>query len=243
MMKLTIDGSRSRPPRARRCSIPRSMRGSSSGTFCKHLDLEAVGGCRLCAVEVNGSRLAVPACKTQVEEGVGRLPRRLRRPRTQDGHGAHSRHPPLGLHRLPWVRHLRVAVYVPIPWRFSAVSMRWRCRARTVPTDDSNPLITHMLTRCMAAGVVAALSPAFSCAALEFSTTSAPRMACASALTEASRSRRRPPLLRGLRRGVPTGFDRGRRGSTSPSAAARTTWCPAAPAAPRTSTSRATCAT
>ena len=29
---------------------------------------------------------------------------------------------------------------------------RWRCRARTVATDDSNPLITHMFTRCIRCG-------------------------------------------------------------------------------------------
>ena len=38
--------------------------------ICKHPDLESIGGCRLCMVEIDGVEGAVPACKTEVEEGM-----------------------------------------------------------------------------------------------------------------------------------------------------------------------------
>ena len=38
--------------------------------LCKHPDLEAVGGCRLCSVEIEGAQEAVPSCMTMVSEGM-----------------------------------------------------------------------------------------------------------------------------------------------------------------------------
>lgn len=38
--------------------------------LCSHPDLEAKGGCRLCSVEIAGVENAVPACKTEVREGM-----------------------------------------------------------------------------------------------------------------------------------------------------------------------------
>ena len=38
--------------------------------LCRHPDLEAVGGCRLCSVIVDGDEIPVPACKTEVKEGM-----------------------------------------------------------------------------------------------------------------------------------------------------------------------------
>ena len=38
--------------------------------LCSHPDLEAKGGCRLCSVEIEGEEGAVPACKTEVREGM-----------------------------------------------------------------------------------------------------------------------------------------------------------------------------
>ena len=39
-------------------------------TLC-HLDgLSAMGGCRLCLVEIKGQRRLLPACDTRVEEGI-----------------------------------------------------------------------------------------------------------------------------------------------------------------------------
>ena len=38
--------------------------------LCSHPDLEAKGGCRLCSVEIDGIKGAVPSCMTKVEEGM-----------------------------------------------------------------------------------------------------------------------------------------------------------------------------
>lgn len=38
--------------------------------LCKHPDLEASGGCRLCSVEVDGNGVPVPACSTLVRDGM-----------------------------------------------------------------------------------------------------------------------------------------------------------------------------
>lgn len=38
--------------------------------LCSHPDLEAKGGCRLCAVEIDGVEGAVPACKTTATDGM-----------------------------------------------------------------------------------------------------------------------------------------------------------------------------
>ena len=38
--------------------------------LCGHPNLEAVGGCRLCSVEIEGITEAVPSCMIKVEEGM-----------------------------------------------------------------------------------------------------------------------------------------------------------------------------
>ena len=70
MMKLTIDGSEVEAAEGTSVLDAALDAGIFIPHLCKHPDLEAVGGCRLCAVEVNGSGHAVPACKTTVEEGM-----------------------------------------------------------------------------------------------------------------------------------------------------------------------------
>ena len=150
MMKLTIDGSEVEAAEGTSVLDAALDAGIFIPHLCKHPDLEAVGGCRLCAVEVNGSGHAVPACKTQVEEGM-----------VVDSHAASADHVRRMAMELILATHPSDCTGCPkygvcelqSMYQYLGVSpARWRCRARTVPTDDSNPLITHMFTRCVRCG-------------------------------------------------------------------------------------------
>ncbi|SES94384.1 NADPH-dependent glutamate synthase beta chain [Olsenella sp. KH3B4] len=150
MMKLTIDGSEVEAAEGTSVLDAALDAGIFIPHLCKHPDLEAVGGCRLCAVEVNGSGHAVPACKTTVEEGM-----------VVDSHAACADHVRRMAMELILATHPSDCTGCPkygvcelqSMYQYLGVSpSRWRCRARTVPTDDSNPLITHMFTRCVRCG-------------------------------------------------------------------------------------------
>ncbi|WP_143786059.1 2Fe-2S iron-sulfur cluster-binding protein [Olsenella sp. An290] len=69
-MKLTING-REVEAREGQSVLDAAL---DAGIFiphlCKHPDLEAVGGCRLCMVEVDGGEEPVCACKTPVRDGM-----------------------------------------------------------------------------------------------------------------------------------------------------------------------------
>jgi NADPH-dependent glutamate synthase beta subunit-like oxidoreductase/ferredoxin/Pyruvate/2-oxoacid:ferredoxin oxidoreductase delta subunit len=118
--------------------------------ICKHPDLEAVGGCRLCSVVVDGEGQAVPACKTEVREGM-----------VVDSHAKAAEDVRRMAMELILATHPSDCTGCPkfgvcelqSMYQFMGVSpARWRCRTRPVPTDDSNPLITHMFTRCIRCG-------------------------------------------------------------------------------------------
>ena len=150
MMKLTIDGSEVEAAEGTSVLDAALDAGIFIPHLCKHPDLEAVGGCRLCAVEVNGSGHAVPACKTTVEEGM-----------VVDSRAACADHVRRMAMELILATHPSDCTGCPkygvcelqSMYQYLGVSpSRWRCRARTVPTDDSNPLITHMFTRCVRCG-------------------------------------------------------------------------------------------
>ena len=150
MMKLTIDGSEVEAAEGTSVLDAALDAGIFIPHLCKHPDLEAVGGCRLCAVEVDGSGHAVPACKTQVREGM-----------VVDSHAACADHVRRMAMELILATHPSDCTGCPkygvcelqSMYQYLGVSpSRWRCRARTVPTDATNPLITHMFTRCVRCG-------------------------------------------------------------------------------------------
>ena len=118
--------------------------------LCTHPDLEPIGGCGLCMVKVEGTDEPVRACMTEVQEGMAisttdteadRL-RRLAMELILATHPADCTGcPKYGVCELQSM------------YQYMGVSpQRWRCKGRTVPTDDSNPLITHMFTRCIRCG-------------------------------------------------------------------------------------------
>ena len=118
--------------------------------ICSHPDLEAMGGCGLCMVEVEGEDTPVRACMTEAREG-------MRVSTTSD------RADKLRRFAMELILATHPADCTGCPkygdcelqslFQYMGVSpARWRCRGRTVPTDDSNPLITHLFTRCIRCG-------------------------------------------------------------------------------------------
>lgn len=149
-MKLTIDG---REIEARE-GVSVLNAALAAGIFvphlCGHPDLEPLGGCGLCMVEVEGVDEPVRACMAAAEDGMvvstkGERADKLRRLAMELILATHPADctgcPKYGVCELQSM------------YQYMGVSpQRWRCKGRTVPTDDSNPLITHMFTRCIRCG-------------------------------------------------------------------------------------------
>ena len=118
--------------------------------LCSHPDLEPIGGCGLCMVMVEGGDEPVRACMTEVREGmcVSTTDERadaLRRLAMELILATH----PADCTGCPKFGDCELQSM----FQYMGVSpARWRCKGRTVATDDSNPLITHMFTRCIRCG-------------------------------------------------------------------------------------------
>ena len=69
-MKLTINGREVEAAEGANVLEAALDAGIYIPHLCKHPDLEAVGGCRLCMVEVEGVDGPVCACKTAAREGM-----------------------------------------------------------------------------------------------------------------------------------------------------------------------------
>ena len=118
--------------------------------LCGHPDLEAVGGCRLCSVEIEGMTEAVPSCKIKVQEGM-----------KITVHGPKAERTRKTAMELILATHPADCTGCPKYGKCELQSMyqylgvgpeRWKKKSRTVPTDDSNPLIRHLFTRCVRCG-------------------------------------------------------------------------------------------
>lgn len=118
--------------------------------LCSHPDLPVSGGCSLCMVEVDGERKPVHACQTIVREGMvvsSEAPaadkaRRLAMELILATHPADC----TGCPRFGVCELQSMYTYMGVS------PARWRCKSRPVPTDASNPLVTHMFTRCIRCG-------------------------------------------------------------------------------------------
>lgn len=149
-MKLTIDG-QTVETRGDRSILDAAL---DAGIFvphlCGHPDLEPIGGCGLCMVDVEGFDEPVRACMTAVKEDMvvntkGERADKLRRLAMELILATHPADctgcPKYGVCELQSM------------YQYMGVSpQRWRCKGRIVPTDDSNPLITHMFTHCIRCG-------------------------------------------------------------------------------------------
>lgn len=118
--------------------------------LCSHPDLEARGGCRLCAVEIEGVEEPVPACMTPVKEGMvvriyGEKADRIRKASMELILATHPSEctgcPKYGKCELQSM------------YQFMGVGPeRWRSQPRTLANDDTNPLVQHLFTRCVRCG-------------------------------------------------------------------------------------------
>lgn len=118
--------------------------------LCDHPDLEAKGGCRLCSVTVNGGETAVPSCTTTVEEGMvietkSAPAETIRRASMEMLLASH----PADCTGCPKYGKCELQSL----YQFMGVNGQdWRQKSHPVPTDDKNPLITHLFTRCIRCG-------------------------------------------------------------------------------------------
>lgn len=118
--------------------------------LCSHPDLEAKGGCRLCSVEIEGVAGAVPSCMTKAEDGMkitvnGPEAEKIRKTAMELMLASHPEDctgcPKYGKCELQSM------------YQYMGVSAeRWRKKSRSVANDESNPLITHLFTRCVRCG-------------------------------------------------------------------------------------------
>ncbi len=149
-MNLTIDGREVEAQEGQTVLDCALTNGIFIPHLCKHPDLEAVGGCRLCMVEVAGTDGPVCACKTPAAEGMvvnttGESAERVRRMAMELILATH----PTDCTGCPKYGKCELQSM----YQYMGVSpTRWRVKSRPVATDDSNPLITHMFTRCIRCG-------------------------------------------------------------------------------------------
>lgn len=149
-MKLTINGAEVEAAEGQSVLDAALGAGIYIPHLCKHPDLEAVGGCRLCMVEVVGGQGPVCACKTPVAEGMvvnteGPAADRVRRMAMELILATH----PADCTGCPKYGKCELQSM----YQYMGVSpARWRVKSRPVATNDKNPLITHMFTRCIRCG-------------------------------------------------------------------------------------------
>ena len=118
--------------------------------LCDHPDLEAKGGCRMCSVTIDGAEKPVPSCATEVREGM-----------VVDSHTEAAEAVRRTSMELMLATHPSECTGCPkygkcemqSMYQFMGVSAQaWRHHPRSVPTNDSNPLITHLFIRCIRCG-------------------------------------------------------------------------------------------
>lgn len=118
--------------------------------LCKHPDLEAAGGCRLCVVEIEGREGLHPACETLVEEGMvvhvnTEETEHIRRLSMELMLASH----PSECTDCPKYGNCELQSLYQY---FNASAERWRAKGRTAPDDAGNPLIRHLFVRCIRCG-------------------------------------------------------------------------------------------
>lgn len=149
-MKITIDGKTIEAKEGSSILDAALVAGVYIPHLCSHPDLEAKGGCRLCSVEIDGVEGAVPSCMTKVEEGMnitinGPEADKVRKMAMELILVSH----PADCTGCPKFGKCELQSL----YQYLGVSAeRWRKKSRSVPNDDSNPLISHLFTRCIRCG-------------------------------------------------------------------------------------------
>lgn len=149
-MKITIDGKEIEAREGQSVLDAALAAGIFIPHLCSHPDLEAKGGCRLCSIEVEGIEHPLPACKTLVWEG-----------QKVTVHGPGAEKVRKTAMELILATHPADCTGCPKYGKCELQSMyqymgvspeRWRKKSRSVANDDSNPLISHLFTRCVRCG-------------------------------------------------------------------------------------------
>ncbi len=149
-MKLTIDGKEIEAREGASVLDAALESGIFIPHLCSHPDLEAKGGCRLCSVEIDGVDGAVPSCMTKAEEGM-----------KVSVHGQKAEEVRKAAMELILATHPADCTGCPKYGKCELQSMyqymgvspeRWRKKSRSVSNDESNPLISHLFTRCIRCG-------------------------------------------------------------------------------------------
>lgn len=149
-MKITIDGKTIEAKKGSSILDAALASGVYIPHLCSHPDLEAKGGCRLCSVEIDGVEGAVPSCMTKVEEGMnitinGPEANKVRKMAMELILASH----PADCTGCPKFGKCELQSL----YQYLGVSAEhWRKKSRSVPNDDSNPLISHLFTRCIRCG-------------------------------------------------------------------------------------------
>ena len=150
MINLTIDGQAVQAREGQSVLHAALDGGIYIPHLCDHPDLEAKGGCRLCSVTVNGGEIPVPACTTIVEEGM------VVESRSEPAEAVRRTSMELMLATHPadctgcpkYGKCELQSIY-----QYMGVNGQdWRQKSRPVPTDEKNPLISHLFTRCIRCG-------------------------------------------------------------------------------------------
>ena len=149
-MKITIDGKEIEARQGQSVLDAALDGGIFIPHLCSHPDLEAKGGCRLCSVEIEGGDQAVPACKTEAREGMkitvnGAKAEKVRKTAMELILATH----PADCTGCPKYGKCELQSM----YQYMGVSPeRWRKKSRSLANNDSNPLISHLFTRCVRCG-------------------------------------------------------------------------------------------
>ena len=149
-MRITIDGKEIEAREGQSVLDAALEAGIFIPHLCSHPDLEAKGGCRLCSVEIEGVEGAVPSCMTEAKDGMkvtvnGPEADKVRRTAMELMLATHPEDctgcPKYGKCELQSM------------YQYLGVSpARWRKKSRSLANNDSNPLISHLFTRCVRCG-------------------------------------------------------------------------------------------
>ncbi len=149
-MKITIDGNEIEAKEGQSILDAALEANIFIPHLCSHPDLEAKGGCRLCSVEIEGMAEAVPSCATIAEDGMkitinGPKAEKIRKSAMELILATH----PADCTGCPKYGKCELQSM----YQYMGVSPeRWRKKSRSVANDDSNPLISHLFTRCVRCG-------------------------------------------------------------------------------------------
>ncbi len=153
MTTLTIDGQEVKAAEGKRILEVALENDIYIPHLCHHCDLEPVGICRLCMVEINGKKLVV-SCKTPVQEGM------VVRTETNEVNKVRrialelliANHP---MTCLPCSRNTdcelqRIADYIGVDEEHLNL---YRRTTRTLPIDTSNPFFDRDPNKCVLCGI------------------------------------------------------------------------------------------